>query len=202
MGLIVAVIIVVVLAVALYLARFSPWSRHGGGDRQRLRRKYGREYDRLLAQKGEDHDAVGQELAQREQDRKALEIKPLTGDERARLANAWQAAETGFVDDPGTAARSAEQLVGETLAKLGYPAGDAERQLALASVDHAGSLSEFRDGHELLTRSNSGAPGVDNTEQLRQAMLHFRAFFDDLTGASRTALGSRNTRQTDRKALV
>jgi len=202
MGLIVAVIIVVVLAAALYLVRFSPWSRHGGGDRQRLRRKYGREYDRLLAQKGEDHDAVGQELAQREQDRRALEIKPLTGDERARLANAWQAAETGFVDDPGAAARSAEQLVGETLAKLGYPTGDAERQLALASVDHPDSLSEFRDGHELLSRSNSAAPGVDNTEQLRQAMLHFRAFFDDLTGASRKALVGGGMRQTNRKALV
>ncbi|WP_034272219.1 hypothetical protein [Actinospica robiniae] len=202
MGLIVAVIIVVVLAAALYLVRFSPWSRHGGGDRQRMRRKYGREYDRLLAQKGEDHDAVGQELAQREQDRAALEIKPLTGDERARLASAWQAAETGFVDDPGSAARNAEQIVGETLAKLGYPAGDAERQLALASVDHADGLSEFRDGHELLTRSHSAAPGVDSTEQLRQAMLHFRVFFDDLTGDSRKGIGSTDKRHTDRKALV
>lgn len=77
-----------------------------------------------------------------------------------------------------------QQLIGEVLAVRGYPAEDPERQLALASVDHSRSLSEFRDGHDLLQRSNTGAPGVDATEQLRQAMLKFRTFFDDLVGVS------------------
>jgi hypothetical protein len=204
MGLIVAVIILVVLAAGVYLVRFSPWSRRTGGSRQSLQRKYGREYDRLLARHGEDHDAVGAELAQREQDRGELTINPLAEEERSRLATAWENTEAGFVDDPGTAARRAEQLVGETLTKLGYPNGDAERQLALASVDHAESLSEFRDGHDLLARSHSAAPDVDSTEQLRQAMLRFRAFFYDLTGGSRKAVaaGSGRKQQTDRKALV
>ena len=68
------------------------------------------------------------------------------------------------------------------LGRARLPAGDPERQLALASVDHPRSLSAFRDGHDLLQRSNTGAPGIDATEQLRQAMLNFRTFFDDLVG--------------------
>jgi hypothetical protein len=57
-------------------------------------------------------------------------------------------------------------------------------------VDHAHSLSEFRDGHELLQRSNTGVPGVDATEQLRQAMLHFCEFFDELVGGRTKAVAA------------
>jgi hypothetical protein len=227
MALITAVVVVLVLAAAgVWLLRYSPWqepaqrrldSAYGtlraqladrlgrsGRDRERLRRTYGREYDRLLARNGEDHAAVGRELEQRERERRALTIKPLGPADRSRLGAAWQSAQAGFVDDPGTAARRAEQLVGDALASLGYPAGDPERQLALASVDHAQSLSEFRDGHELLVRSQSGAPGVDTTEQLRQAVLRFRVFFDELTGTPRRplALGAGPGPAQDREALV
>jgi hypothetical protein len=223
MGLIVAVIVILVLAAAgVWLARYSPWKQQveqrlrsvygsmsaGFGrsdrDRERVRHKYGREYDLLLARHGDDHEAVGREIEQRERDRSGLPIKPLGSADRSRLTAAWSSAQAGFVDDPGAAARRAEQLVGDALVSLGYPAGDPERQLALASVDHAQSLSEFRDGHELLMRSNSGAPGVDATEQLRQAVLRFRIFFDDLTGAARRplALGAGDRGQQDREALV
>jgi hypothetical protein len=208
MALIITIVVVLVLAAAgFWLVRFSPWktpiehrlrsaysalsstlgARLGrdARDRERLRRSYGPEYDRLLARHAQDHGAVARELERRERERRALTIGPLGPQDRARLTGDWQAAQAGFVDDPGAAVRRAEQLVGEALGCLGYPAGDPEQQLALASVDHAYSLSEFREGHALLVRSHSGAPGVDTTEQLRQALLRFRVFFDDLTGAAR-----------------
>ncbi len=204
MGLIVAVVVVLVLAAAgFWLVRYSPWSdpvssrfSRSGRDRQKLQHKYGREYDRLLASHGDDHAAVEQEIARREREHGELEIKPLDPDDRARLVAAWTSAQAGFVEDPGASARSAEQLIGDALSTLGYPVGDPEQQLALASVDHAHSLAEFRDGHELLVRSHSGAPDVDTTEQLRQAMLHFRIFFEELTDSGS---GARNKNQ---EALV
>ena len=185
------VVLVLVLAGA---AAYLRWQAPGfagrfstkGPNPRRLRLKYGREYDRLFTQHG-DQDAVLRELTQRETDRAELTITPVGEQARERLTAEWTTAQAGFLDDPGRAARRAQQLIGEVLAVRGYPAEDAERQLALASVDHPRSLSRFRDGHELLQRSNTGAPDIDATEQLRQAMLNFRAFFDDLVGTDVSA---------------
>ena len=181
----IVVIVLVLAGAAAYFVRRNPgalpWAQKN--DSRRLRRAYGPEYDRLYATHG-DHAAVEQELGRREQARQNLEITQITGADRNRLEGGWATAQAGFVDDPGGSARRAEQLIGEALAVRGYPAADPEEQLALASVDHARAVSQFRDGHELLQRSQTGAPGVDATEQLRQAMLHFRVFFEDLIGAS------------------
>ena len=187
MSIVVAIVVIVLVlaGVAAYFVRRNdgalPWAQD---DSRRLRRAYGPEYDRLYATHG-DHAAVEQEIGRREQARQNLEIAEISGPDRDRLEGGWATAQAGFVDDPGGSARRAQQLIGEALALRGYPAGDPEEQLALASVDHARAVSEFREGHELMQRSQTGAPDVDATEQLRQAMLHFRVFFEDLVGAPR-----------------
>jgi hypothetical protein len=186
-------VVVLVLAAAAAIIR---WKAPGVAGRilpgrshpRDRRRRYGREYDRLYAAYG-DQAAVEQEFERRERERAALSVAPLDGADRDRLEAEWASVQAGFVDDPGCAARRAEQLIGEALTLRGYPSGDSEHQLALASVDHAHTLSEFRDGHELWQRSNTGARGVDPTEQLRQAMLRFRVFFEDLVGAERGRRG-------------
>jgi hypothetical protein len=177
-----------------------PWARHDDGRRLR-QRSYGREYERLYTVHG-DHAAVARELDRREQRRRELPIAKLEGTERDRFAFDWAAAQAGFVDDPGGATRRAEQLVGRALAARGYPGHDAEEQLALASVDHPHTLSEFRDGHEFLQRSLTGAPGVDATEQLRQAMLRFRVFFDDLVGARTQNMDSSAAARKERERVT
>jgi hypothetical protein len=196
----VVTIIVVVLVLAGVAAYFL-WRGGRLGSRsnaKNFQRRYGREYDRLYATHG-DHAAVEQELEQRERDRSGLTIRELEAADRERLTEAWASAQANFVEDPGGSARRAEQLVGETLTLRGYPAEDPERQLALASVDHTHSLAEFRDGHELLQRSNTGALDVDATEQLRQAMLRSRVFFDDLVGGGATkSTARRNRDETER----
>lgn len=200
----IVVILLVLAGAAAYFVRGNPGLRArmpwGRDDNRRLQRSYGREYERLYTTHG-DHAAVARELDRREHKRRELTIAEPDGAERDRLAFDWAAAQADFVDDPGGAARRAEQLVGQALAARGYPADDAEEQLALSSVDHAGTLSEFRDGHEFLQRSLTGAPGVDATEQLRQAMLRFRAFFDDLVGVT-TKNSSTSVRKEKAKEKV
>jgi hypothetical protein len=183
----IVVVLLVLVAAAAYVVRRNPELRAripwGRDDGRRLRSRYGREYDRLYTAHN-DHAAVAREIDRRERKRQELKIAEIDGQERDRLVFDWSAAQAAFVDDPGGATRRTEQLVGEALTARGYPTGDGEEQLALASVDHAHTLGEFRDGHALLQQSQTGAPDVDATEQLRQAMLHFRVFFDDVVGMS------------------
>jgi hypothetical protein len=209
------VTIIVVVLVLAGAATYFLWQAPGfagrafarKSDARQWQRKYGREYDRLYAAHGE-HAAVERELGRRERERAELAVSPLGGADRERLTADWASAQACFVDDPGAAARRAVQLIGESLALPGYPAGDTQSQLALASVDHAHSVAEFRDGQELLQRSQTGSPDVDATEQLRRAMLHFRVFFGDLVGASAGAADSpatadvRNVRNESAGAAV
>ena len=190
----IVVVLLVLVAAAAYMVRRNPELRAripwGRDDGRRLQSRYGREYDRLYTANNEDHAAVVREIDRRENRRRELPIAEIDGQERDRLVFDWSAAQAAFVDDPGGATRRTEQLVGEALAARGYPAGDGEEQLALASVDHPHTLSDFRDGHALLQQSQTGAPGVDATEQLRQAMLRFRVFFDDVVGMSAKSAGN------------
>lgn len=187
MAIVITIVVVLLVAAAAYLVWRNPELRAripwGRDDGRRLRSRYGREYDRLYTAHN-DHAAVARELERRERKHQELKIAEVDGQERDRLVFDWSAAQAAFVDDPGGATRRTEQLVGEALAARGYPAGDGEEQLALASVDHPHTLSDFRDGHMLLQQSQTGAPDVDATEQLRQAMLRFRVFFDDVVGLS------------------
>lgn len=194
----IVVFIIILAGAAAYLRWQAPgFTRHLLSQRsntRQLQARYGREYDRLYAQHG-DHAAVERELGRREHERAQLEIRPLDPEDRVRLTDGWTAAQVGFIDDPGDATRRAQQLIGEALALLGYPSEDPERQLGLVSVDHAHALADFREGHELMQRSHTGSPGVDATEQLRQAMLRFRVLFDDLVGANARAQVSAPARE-------
>ena len=194
----IVVFIIILAGAAAYLRWQAPgFTRHLLSQRsntRQLQARYGREYDRLYAQHG-DHAAVERELGRREHERAQLKIRPLDPEDRVRLTDGWTAAQVGFIDDPGDATRRAQQLIGEALALLGYPSEDPERQLGLVSVDHAHALADFREGHELMQRSHTGSPGVDATEQLRQAMLRFRVLFDDLVGANARAQVSAPARE-------
>jgi len=173
---IIAVIVVVVVLVVAAAVLFP----QAGGRRARLRRKYG-EYDRL-AERG-DARAAEQELEEREQARRELKLRRLAEPEQARLKQAWSSVEEHFVDDPRQAAEQADQMIGRVLTELGYPEGDTDRQLALASVDHPQAVFAYRTAHELA--------GSGDTEALRRAMLGFRGFFGELVGTRRAESAQR-----------
>jgi hypothetical protein len=106
-----------------------------------------------------------------------LHIRPLTPSDATRFDGAWRTVQARFVDDPRGAVTEADRLVGEVMAARGYPVGDFEQRVADISVDHPDVVMNYRAAREIATVH---AQGKATTEDLRQAMVHYRALFNDL----------------------
>ena len=174
-------VLALVLGVALAVAVYAVVQSH---KRKKLRSTFGPEYDRAVGTAG--RRAAERELAEREEHRRTLDIRPLPEPDRRAFAARWRSAQQDFVDSPEMAVRQADLLVTEVMAQRGYPVGDFEQMSRDVSVDHAGVVGEYRAAHDISELND-----VDqaSTEQLRQAMVHYRALFDDLlsTGADDVA---------------
>jgi hypothetical protein len=109
----------------------------------------------------------------------SLHIRPLTPGDRARFVDSWARVQARFVDGPGGAVTDADQLLGDVMSKPGYPVSDFEQRAADISVDHPLVLDNYRAAHQCALRQ---AEGKANTEDLRQAMIHYRTLFEELVG--------------------
>jgi len=168
---IVIVIVVVVVAVLAALAVRTM-------QRRKLRERFGDEYQRVVDEKG-GRSAAEAELRRREKLHASLELRDLSDADRTRFREGWVAVQTLFVDDPVSAVRDGDRLVTELVAARGYPVSDYEDRLAHLSVEHAKVLNHYRDAHEISTRNDAGKA---TTEELRQALVHYRELFADLLG--------------------
>jgi hypothetical protein len=168
-----AVVVIVVVIVLLVLAVLVavPMMR-----RRQLKSKFGPEYDRAV-QAHEDRAAAERELRDRERRHTQLEIRPLAADARERYSQQWAQVQERFVDDPASAVAEADELVTALMAERGYPTDGYEQQLADLSIDHSRTLDHYRTAHD--TRQRVGGEGA-STEDLREAMVHYRALFEDL----------------------
>lgn len=167
-------VVLVVLAIGLGVLGWTIWQRQRT---DRLKERFGPEYDRTVAEADERRDAE-KELLDREKRHETLDIRPLSAESRDRLREEWQRVQTKFVDDPEGAVRDADGLVARVMAERGYPTeGDPEARADDLSVEHAGVVAEYRRGHELLHGLDRSA---DATETLRESMQCFRTAFDDL----------------------
>jgi len=165
----IAVGAVAVLAVVLWQAL----ARRRTG---RLQRQVGPEYDRAVG--GADDKRVAEaELQAREERRRRLDIRPLSQAARVRYTETWRVAQAQFVDDPRGAVATADSLIQSVMADRGYPVEDFEQRASDVSVDHPQVVENYRHGHRLAQAS---ANGDRSTENLRQAMRHYRALFDEL----------------------
>jgi hypothetical protein len=208
-GIVILIIVLVVIAGAVAAALVTGVGTRGRGGGRDLRRRFGPEYDRLAEERG-DPKAVEQELAERVREHGALTLRPLAQGERERYDRTWAGVQERFVDDPRGAVQQADQVIGGLMTAIGYPSQDRDRQLALASVDHAYALSDYRQARELVQHAATTSGGVgsssssssrnnnadgtstDPTESLRQAILHYRVMFKDLL--DRSASGSEPAR--------
>nr|MDT0658377.1 hypothetical protein [Micromonospora sp. DSM 115978] len=168
------VITVLVLAVVVAVAAFAWVSAR----RRALRSRFGPEYDRVVAEQ-DSRSAAERELRERERRHAELTLTPLTDESRHRYASAWEEIQARFVDSPAEAVGSADDLVTRLIAERGYPTDSHEDQLAHLSVEHARTLTHYRDAHEIHLRNERGEA---STEQLRQAVVHYRALFAELLG--------------------
>jgi hypothetical protein len=144
-----------------------------------LHNRFGSEYDRALDERGNRRDAE-RELNERTRRHAQLHIKPLDAMQREAFAASWRTTQARFVDGPREAVADADSLVRDVMTERGYPMGDFERQSADLSVDHADVVSHYRAAHRIRLRDADQDGHGATTEELRTAMVHYRALFDSL----------------------
>ena len=143
---------------------------------ERLRAQFGAEYDRAVKEDGSRRHAEAG-LKERTERVESLNIRPLAHGDRARFVESWSRIQARFVDGPGGAVTEADQLLRDVMSTRGYPVSDFEQRAADISVDHPLVIENYRTAHAIAVRQTQGKA---NTEDLRQAMIHYRTLFEEL----------------------
>ena len=142
----------------------------------RLRQRFGPEYARVTAERG-DRTKAEAELLAREKRVERLKLVALTAEDAARFSRAWSALQTRFVDNPRDAVVEADRLVRELMVKRGYPMVDFERRAADISVEYPTVVEAYRSARAIAVRDQQGQA---STEDLRKAVVYYRTLFDEL----------------------
>jgi len=172
----IAIIIVVAVLLAAGIAIFFSIRKR---KTERLRTQFGgAEYNRAVKEGGsrQKAEAVLDKRADRVE---SFHIQPLGPGDRARFVESWREVQARFVDGPGGALTEADQLLRDVMSTRGYPVSEFEQRAADISVDHPLVLEHYRSAHEIAVRQTQGQA---STEDLRQAMIHYRALFEELVG--------------------
>jgi hypothetical protein len=167
--LIAAVVVIAIVAIAVWLWNRQQQSKH-------LVQRFGPEYDRTVTEHG-DRAKAEAELRAREKRVEKLNIVPLAPREAEQFGRQWRELQARFVDNPKGVLLDADRLVRDLMLRRGYPMGDFERRAADISVDHPAVVDHYRTAHAIADRDHRGEA---NTEDMRQAVVHYRALFDEL----------------------
>jgi hypothetical protein len=180
------VILLVVAALAIGAgAAFFFMRRRRSDD---LRRSFGQEYGRTVEETG-DRGKAERELEKRRERVEQLQIQPLPAGEADGYARGWRDVQKRFVDEPETAVAEADRMITDVMQRRGYPMAEFEQRAADLSVHHARVVDNYRAAQQLADRSRNGGA---STEDLRQAMVHYRVLFEDLLeGGAPTEGGGR-----------
>jgi hypothetical protein len=165
---IVAIIVVLAILVIGWL-----WARLRRT--QELQDRFGPEYGRVVDEHG-DASAAERELREREARHEKFDIRPLAPESRLRYLERWKDVQAKFVDEPAPAVAQADRLIGEAMRERGYPVDDFDQRAADLSVDYPEVVEDYRAGHTIA----AGDAGRTDTEDLRQAMVHYRSLFERL----------------------
>ena len=164
----------IAIAVAVVVVLLVAWASFSRARRQKLHRRFASEYDRTVnraaSRRRGERDLRGCEAEHEE-----LDIQPL---ERA-------AATSGSLDCVGdgfrrpTAGRSGQRRRSAHRgdARSGYPVDDFDAKSRAVSVDHPDMVERYRRGHLIYLKT---VEGKASTEDLRQAVIWYRALFNDL----------------------
>jgi hypothetical protein len=173
---IVAVVVILVVAGGV-LALTSSRRRRS----EQLHDELGPEYDRTVQVMGGEKKAQS-ELDARRRHVEALDIRPLSESERGGFSAAWTAIQSKFVDEPGQAIVDADHLIMQVMQKRAYPVADFDQRAADISVNYPALVSNYRAAREIAVKNEQHQA---DTEELRQAMIHYRSLFEELLGAEK-----------------
>ena len=184
----VALAIGLIIVVAIFAVAARKRARRRS---EALREHFGPEYDRALEQHG-DRARGEKELLSRQRRFEKLNIQPLSREQCERFSAAWGHVQQRFVDDPSGAVTEAHGLVKDVMKTRGYPLGDFEQRVADLSVEHANVVDHYRAARKLAAAREQGEV---STEDLRQAMVHYRELFHDLLQSAAPAASAAQLRE-------
>ena len=165
-----AVVVLAIVGIALSIRKRRT---------ERLRTQFGdAEYTRAITEGGTQQKAEAALNARAVRVEK-LHIRPLGAGDRTRFIDGWAKVQARFVDGPGSAVTDADQLLTDVMSTRGYPVSDFEQRANDISVDHPLVLENYRAAHQSALRQAKGEADTD-TEDLRQAMIHYRTLFEEL----------------------
>jgi FtsZ-interacting cell division protein ZipA len=180
---IVIVVVLVIAAIILALVMTTRRRRTSG-----LKGQFGPEYKHAVDEYGSPHKAEA-ELQARQKRVGAFDLHPLAPEARDRFAEQWKQTQAEFVDAPDQAVADADRLVKQVMEQRGYPVGDFEQRAADISVDHPNVVTNYRTAHEIALKQEKGTA---TTEDLRQAMVHYKALSDDLLQTDTTEMAKKD----------
>jgi hypothetical protein len=184
----VIIIGIIVLAAVVIFAVLETRRRRRAG----LQERFGPEYEREVQARGSERDAL-QHLGKVADRRDQLDIRQLEPAARERYTRRWEAVQTQFVDRPGAALDEADRLVTDVMHDRGYPVEDFGERAELVAADHPQVVEHYRAAHA-ARQAHHGEAGSSDTEELRQAFVHYRALFEELVHGRQDTSRKPNTR--------
>ena len=169
-------LLIIVAVVAIVLV--GGWLFYNKRRSDHLRSQFGAEYERQVEEQGSRKAEA--DLAEREKRVSKLAIRPLSPADQDRFLDRWTKVQATFVDDPERSIDYADALLAEVMEARGYPVSDFEQRVGDVSVDHPNVVQHYRAGHDIALRHRRGET---NTDDLRQALIHYRALFEELVTA-------------------
>lgn len=158
------------------LIAIAGWLVYRKNESHRLEKRFGPEYGHAVHEMGSRTKAEA-ELKAREKRVSKFNIVALARADADRFGEQWRGLQARFVDNPKGVVAEADLLVRDLMQKRGYPMADFDRLSADLSVDHASVVDHYRAAREIAQRDHRGEA---STEDLRQAVVHYRALFDEL----------------------
>lgn len=186
-----AIIIVAALLVVALLA-FTAWRERRT---KSLRNRFGSEYDRTV-DNADSRRQAEKDLRERAAQRDELEIRELSAAAATRYQEHWLVIQQEFVDSPAQSVHAAQALVTNVMRERGYPTDSADQREAMLSVDYSEVMDNYRAATLIDSREKAGDA---TTEDLRQAMQHYRMLFDRLLGDAVATTSDRTIDVTERE---
>ncbi len=174
------ILIIAAVVVVLILARLITSLASHRMRSQKLKEKFGPEYDYTLEKLGDQRTAE-ETLAERERRVNQLDIHDLDENQRQRYQEEWRKIQADFVDAPSKSVEEANLLITEVMVARGFPVADFEQRAADLSVLYPDFVPNYRNAHAIALKNQSDGA---STEDLRQAMVYYRSLFDELLGAA------------------